>query len=55
MSKEDIIYALRESWVNVGKQLYNYGFVVGAEGNISARIPETDKVLIKPSGVFMGF
>ncbi|MEM3566750.1 MAG: class II aldolase/adducin family protein [Candidatus Bathyarchaeia archaeon] len=50
----DVICALRERLVNVGKQLCNWGLVVGTEGNISARIPGTDKVLIKPSGVSMG-
>ncbi|MGC8998386.1 MAG: class II aldolase/adducin family protein [Candidatus Bathyarchaeia archaeon] len=54
MSK-DVVYALRESLVNVGRQLYNYGLVVGTEGNVSARITGTDRVLIKPSGVSMGF
>jgi L-fuculose-phosphate aldolase len=54
MSNNNVVHALRESLVNVGRQLYNYGLVVGTEGNISARIPGTDKVLIKPSGVSMG-
>jgi L-fuculose-phosphate aldolase len=52
---EDTIRNLRDRLVNVGKQLYNYGLVVGTEGNISARIPGTDRILIKPSGVSMGF
>ncbi|MEM2947804.1 MAG: class II aldolase/adducin family protein [Candidatus Bathyarchaeia archaeon] len=52
---EGIVHDLRGRMVNVGKQLYDYGLVVGAEGNISARIPETDRVLIKPSGVSLGF
>ncbi|MGB9684683.1 MAG: class II aldolase/adducin family protein [Candidatus Bathyarchaeales archaeon] len=51
----DIVHTLREGLVSVGRQLYYYGLVVGAEGNISARIPGTDKVLIKPSGVSMGY
>jgi L-fuculose-phosphate aldolase len=51
---KDVVYTLRESLVNVGKQLYDHGLVVGTEGNISVRIPGTDKVLIKPSGVSMG-
>jgi len=52
---EDVVRKLRDRLVNVGKQLYNYGLVVGTEGNISARIPGTDRILIKPSGVSMGF
>jgi len=52
---EDAVPNLRRRLVNVGKQLYNYGLVVGTEGNISARIPGTDRILIKPSGVSMGF
>jgi L-fuculose-phosphate aldolase len=52
---EDTIRNLKDRLVNVGKQLYNYGLVVGIEGNISTRIPGTDKILIKPSGVSMGF
>jgi L-fuculose-phosphate aldolase len=52
---EEVVPNLRSRLVNVGKQLYNYGLVVGTEGNISARIPGTDKILIKPSGVSMGF
>jgi len=51
----DIVRNLRDRLVNVGKQLFNYSLVVGTEGNISARIPRTDRILIKPSGVSMGF
>ncbi|MEM3789400.1 MAG: class II aldolase/adducin family protein [Candidatus Bathyarchaeia archaeon] len=52
---EDAVRCLRDRLVNIGKQLYDYGLVVGTEGNISARIPGRDRVLIKPSGVSMGF
>ncbi|MEM2281471.1 MAG: class II aldolase/adducin family protein [Candidatus Bathyarchaeia archaeon] len=55
MHVEDAIQSLRDRMVHVGKQLYNYGLVVGSEGNISARIPGTNRILIKPSGVSMGF
>jgi ribulose-5-phosphate 4-epimerase/fuculose-1-phosphate aldolase len=37
-----------------GKELYDKGLVKGTSGNISARIPDTDTFLIKPSGVCMG-
>ncbi|MEM3700974.1 MAG: class II aldolase/adducin family protein [Candidatus Bathyarchaeia archaeon] len=53
--EEDIICVVRDKMVNVGKLLYNHGLVVGSEGNISVRIPGTDRVLIKSSGVSMGF
>ncbi len=52
---EGSVHNLRGMLVRVGKQLYDHGLVVGTEGNISARIPETDRVLIKPSGVPLGF
>ena len=52
---EDVVGGLRDRLVRVGRELYSQGLVVEAEGNISARIPNTDKILIKPSGVCMGF
>jgi L-fuculose-phosphate aldolase len=51
---ESIIRNLRERLVKVGRGVYTHGFVPGAVGNISARIPNTDTILIKPSGVSMG-
>jgi len=45
---------LRERLVKVGREIYTRGFVPGTVGNISARIPSTDIILIKPSGVSMG-
>lgn len=52
---ENIVNSLRNRLVKAGRQLYDFGLVVGTEGNISARIPDTDRILIKPSGVSMGF
>lgn len=52
---EDAVHNLRSRLVNVGRQLYDSGLVVGTEGNISARIPNTDRFLIKPSSVCIGF
>jgi L-fuculose-phosphate aldolase len=46
---------ISERIVNASKELYDHGLVKGTSGNISARIPDTDKFLIKPSGVYMGF
>jgi len=53
MSKS-VIQNLRERLVRVGREIYAHGFVPGTVGNISARIPNTDTILIKPSGVSMG-
>lgn len=51
---ESVIWDLRERLVKVGGEIYAHGFVPGIVGNISARIPNTDTILIKPSGVSMG-
>jgi len=51
---ESVIQVLRERLVKVGREIYDHGFVPGTVGNISARIPNTDTILIKPSGVSMG-
>jgi L-fuculose-phosphate aldolase len=51
---ESITQELRERLVKVGREIYIHGFVPGTVGNISARIPGTDTILIKPSGVSMG-
>ncbi len=44
-----------ERIVKASRELYDHGLVIGTSGNISARIPGTDKFLIKPSGVRMKF
>jgi len=51
---ENVIQNLRERLVKVGREICDHGFVPGTVGNISARIPNTDTILIKPSGVSMG-
>lgn len=51
---DEVVRDLRERLCRVGKQLYDYGLVTGTVGNISARIPGTETVLIKPTGVRMG-
>ena len=53
MSKS-VIQNLRKRLVKVGREIHAHGFVPGTVGNISARIPNTDTILIKPSGVSMG-
>ncbi len=44
---------ISERIVKAGRKLHNNGLVRGTSGNISARIPGTDKILIKPSGARM--
>jgi len=51
---ESVVQDLRERLVKVGRVIHDHGFVPGTVGNISARIPNTDTILIKPSGVSMG-
>lgn len=46
----DIERELRERLTIVARTLYDEGLTYGSAGNISARIPETDTCLIKPSG-----
>ncbi len=41
----------REELVGLHKDLVRYGLVVWTAGNVSARIPDTDRFLIKGSGV----
>lgn len=43
--------ALREELVELHQELVRYGLVVWTAGNISARIPDEELFLIKPSGV----
>jgi L-ribulose-5-phosphate 4-epimerase len=47
---ETTVKDLREQLCKVGKRLFDAGLVTGTSGNVSARIPNTDRVLIKPSG-----
>jgi len=45
---------LRERLAKVGRQILEAGLTYGTAGNISARIPNTDACLIKPSAFVMG-
>lgn len=51
---EALIRELSERIVKAGRELYAQGLVKGTSGNISARIPDADTFLIKPSGACMG-
>lgn len=42
---------LRKTFVKVAKEVYERGFVSATGGNISARIPRTNQVLMKPTGL----
>lgn len=50
-----IVKVLAKKLVKAGKELYEQGLVKGNSGNISARIPNKDYFLIKPSGASMRF
>jgi len=52
MSKNSI-EVISEKIVRASRELHNHGLVRGTSGNISAKIPGTDKFLIKPSGARM--
>jgi L-ribulose-5-phosphate 4-epimerase len=41
---------LRQELVDLGRRVVDAGLVVGAGGNLSARLPETDELLLSPSG-----
>jgi len=47
VSSRKISYELAE----FGRRLHRQGLVIGNSGNISARLPGTNTLLIKPSGV----
>jgi L-fuculose-phosphate aldolase len=52
MSK-NAIENISERVVKAGRRLHDNGLVRGTSGNISARIPNTDTFIIKPSGARM--
>lgn len=45
---------LRQEIVQVGRLMYQKGFIAASDGNISARLA-TDRILITPSGLHKGF
>ena len=55
MSKEtEMINHLRKDLADYSRRTFHRGLVSGAGGNISVRIPDTDRVLITASGVSLG-
>ena len=52
--EDERIASLREELSEFSRRAFNRGLVSGAGGNISVRVPDTDKVLITPSGVSLG-
>ena len=48
------VYALRRDICEVGRRIYERGYVAANDGNISARMSE-DRVLCTPTGVSKGF
>jgi len=55
MNKEkETIIRLRKELSDFSKRSFHRGLVSGTGGNISVRIPDTDRVLITPSGLSLG-
>ncbi len=50
----DRIALLRQELSEFSKRAFNRGLVSGTGGNMSVRIPDTEEVLITPSGVSLG-
>lgn len=46
--------SLRQELAEISRRAFNRGLVSGTGGNISVRIPDTDQILITPSGVSLG-
>lgn len=46
--------SLKQEIVDIGKRLYNRGYVASNDGNLSIRL-DSEKVLITPTGVSKGF
>ena len=46
----DVEFSIRERLAGICVQLFDDGLTYGTSGNVSARVPDTDTCLIKPSG-----
>ncbi len=54
ITMENVEKDLRERLARVGRQIFAEGLTHGASGNISARVPGTNRCIIKPSGYSFG-
>lgn len=52
--EDERIASLKEELSEFSRRAFNRGLVSGTGGNMSVRIPDTDKVLITPSGISLG-
>lgn len=50
----DILEQVRRALVDVHHRAYQRGLIAGTGGNISARVGDTDRILIKATGVSFG-
>lgn len=50
----DVVYKLRKEVADLGRRLIKSGLTYGTSGNISARIPGEEKIVISPSNVPYG-
>lgn len=53
-AESDTVRIMREELVDISHRAYQQGLVVGISGNNSVRVPGTDAVLIKTTGVNQG-
>ncbi len=53
-SDQEIVKRLREELADISRRAFHRGLVAGTGGNMSVRIPGTDRVLITPTGVSLG-
>lgn len=51
---EPAVQRLREELVRVARRAFDLGLTLGISGNLSARVPGTDRIVIKATGVSMG-
>lgn len=54
MGEPDAVARLRQELVAVAHRAYAMGLVPGISGNLSVRVPGTDRILIKATGLAMG-
>ncbi len=54
MSQEVETVRLRKELADFSRRAYQRGLVSGTGGNVSVRIPNTDRVLVTPTGVSLG-